>query len=298
MSKRKTKRKPSKLFYLLIILLIGGGFTIYKLNNNELNNTSEGTITTKESSNNNTSTITTTTTTEKIETTTTKKSTTVSSEVDYSNVEEISGNKEYVGKTSKGYDIYKINGVTYIDGYLIANKTYALPESYYPTNTKADARNRDNTCNDCINIKVYNAFKAMQADAQSLGLSIKITSGYRPYETQEYLYNRYKNRDGKEAADTYSARAGHSEHQSGLCFDLNSITDAFANTSEGKWVNENAYKYGFIIRYPKGKSDETGYKYESWHLRYVGEDLAKTLYNNGDWITMESYFGITSAYVD
>ena len=105
-----------------------------------------------------------------------------------------------------------------------------------------------------------------------------------------------KSRNGEEAADTYSSRPGHSEHQTGFCFDLNSIDDTFTNTNEGKWVNQNAYLYGFVIRFPKGKEEYTGYIYESWHLRYVGKDIAKKLYNNGDWISIEEYYGITSRY--
>ena len=81
-----------------------------------------------------------------------------------------------------------------------------------------------------------------------------------------------------------------------MAIDLNTINDTFHNTPEAKWLANNCYKYGFILRYPKGKTDETGYKYESWHFRYVGVDLASKLYNNGDWITLESYFGITSKY--
>lgn len=102
--------------------------------------------------------------------------------------------------------------------------------------------------------------------------------------------------DGKEAADTYSSRPGHSEHQTGLSFDLNTITNSFINTPECKWVNDNCYKFGYIIRFPKNKEKETGYMYEPWHLRYVGTDLAFKLYNNGDWLSLEDYFGITSTY--
>ena len=215
----------------------------------------------------------------------------------YDNVKENTGNKVDKGKTDKGFAMYEIDGVTYIDGYLIANKTYTLPEDYAPTNTYNKANPKaTQTCNNCMEKEVMDAFKDMQADASALGLNIYVSSGYRSYVVQKSLYNNYVNRDGKEKADTYSARAGSSEHQTGLCFDLNSITDAFAATHEGKWVDQNAYKYGFIIRYPKGKDSETGYMYESWHLRYVGTELAEKLYNNGDWITMESYFGITSKY--
>lgn len=241
----------------------------------------------------NTTTSSTTTTTT---TTTTTKRTTNPAEKTYEKIAEPTGEKIEVGKTSKGYTIYQIDGVTYIDGYLIANKTYGLPEDFVPKNTYASSENRTNTCNTCINNTAYDAWQDMKADATAVGLNIYISSGYRPYQTQKTIYERYVRQDGKEEADTYSARPGHSEHQSGECFDLNSITDAFANTDEGKWVNQNAYKYGFIIRYPQGKTDETGYKYESWHLRYVGTELAYKLYNNGDWITMEDYFGITSEY--
>lgn len=239
------------------------------------------------------STSTTSSTTSTSTTTTTKKL----DEKTYAKVKEIDGEKVSKGKTSKGYDIYEINGITYVDGYLIANKSYFLPEDYAPsdTYTKAD-KTSNKQCATCINNTAYAAWKDMKADASALNLNIWIQSGFRSFVKQTELYNRYVQRDGKEKADTYSARPGSSEHQTGLCFDLNSISAAFANTNEGKWVNQNAWKYGYIIRYPKGKSNETGYVYESWHLRYVGTELAKKLYNNGDWITLEDYFGITSKY--
>ncbi len=199
-------------------------------------------------------------------------------------------------KTSKGFKIETIDGVTYVDGYLIVNKTYPLPETYVPENTHVKVTTSN--CQECIINEAYDAYKKMRADASSQGLSLWIASGYRSYTYQNGLYTMYVKRSGKEAADTFSARPGHSEHQSGYAFDLNSVTDAFANTKEGIWVNQNCYKYGFILRYPKGKDNETGYKYESWHLRYVGTDLAEKLFNDGDWITMESYFGLTSTYAN
>lgn len=182
--------------------------------------------------------------------------------------------------TSKGFKGVTKNGVTYIEGYLVVNKTYTLPSSYGNGLTNATTE----------------AFNKMQAAAKVDGLNIYISSGFRSYSYQKTLYNNYVNRDGVVAADTYSARAGHSEHQSGLAFDVNTINDSFANTEEGKWLNDNCYKYGFILRYPNGKSDETGYQYEPWHFRYVGVELAEKLYNNGNWITVEDYFGITSRY--
>lgn len=199
-------------------------------------------------------------------------------------------------KTDRGYTLKIRNGVAYIDDILIVNKTYYLPENYKPTDSYNS--NITDSCTTCINKEVMSAFNEMKSDMQSLGMNVWIASGYRSYNTQKYLYNNYVLRDGKVNADTYSARAGYSEHQTGLCFDLNSVSDAFSYTNEGKWVNDNCFKYGFIIRYPKGKEDVTGYMYESWHLRYVGKTLAEKLYNNGSWITLEEYFGITSKYSD
>lgn len=194
------------------------------------------------------------------------------------NIVEDPNNRSFV--TSKGFVAKVVDGVTYIDGVLIVNKTYSLPEEYgsgLTTNTT-------------------NAFNSMQKDASKEGLNLYISSGYRSYYTQKTLYNNYVARDGVANADTYSARAGHSEHQTGLAFDLNTIDESFANTKEGKWVSDNCYKYGLILRYPKGKDNITGYMYESWHLRYVGVELATKLYNNGNWITLEEYYGIDSKY--
>lgn len=197
-------------------------------------------------------------------------------------------------KTSKGFTIETRNGATYIDGYLIANKTYALPSTFIPENPEVPVTEaRSNTS---LDKDLMTAFRKMQADATAKGLNIYIASGYRSYDYQVSLYNRYVANDGKAAADTYSSRPGNSEHQTGLCFDLNSIEDSFQYTNEGKWINDNCYKYGFCIRFPKGKDAYTGYQYESWHLRYVGEELAEKLYNNGDLISLEEYFGITSEY--
>ena len=183
---------------------------------------------------------------------------------------------------------------TYIDNILIVNKTYSISKDYIPDSyeTITDA------CPKCLDKKTYDAFLSMQEDAESHGLNIWIQSGYRSYEYQKKIYDNYVSKDGNEKADTYSARPGHSEHQTGLCFDLNTVNDSFIDTEEGKWVNNNAYKYGFIIRFPKVKEKFTGYKYEPWHLRYVGKKLSKKLYNNGNWISLEEYFNIDSNYQD
>ncbi len=200
-------------------------------------------------------------------------------------------------KTETGHVIEIIDGLTFVDGFLIANKTYALPSDFIPPDPNNSLEGVEYSF-DTFDATTWKAWEELQKAADAEGLYLYIGSGYRSYSCQKDLYNNYVARDGKAAADTYSARAGHSEHQTGLCFDLNSVTDAFANTAEGKWVHDNCWKYGLILRYPKGKDDITGYKYESWHLRYVGKELAEKLYNNGDWITMEEYFGLTSRYAE
>ena len=137
----------------------------------------------------------------------------------------------------------------------------------------------------------------MATDAKALGFDFVAFSGFRSYEYQTTLYNNYVNRDGKEAADRYSARPGHSEHQTGLAFDIGEksqqdlwLTADFGETPAGKWLADNAHNYGFILRYPEGKEDVTGFMYESWHFRYLGVENATEVKNTG--LTLEEYLGI------
>lgn len=173
-----------------------------------------------------------------------------------------------------------ING-SYVDGVLLANKTYSLPASYDPKG---------------LTKETSAAFKKMQTAAYKDGISLWVCSGYRSYYDQRYLYNMYCNRDGKAAADKYSARPGYSDHQTGMAIDVNNASDSFSGTREAKWLANNCAKYGFIIRYPKGKEAYTGYQYEPWHIRYVGTPLAQNITNSG--LSLEEYFGITSQYKD
>ncbi len=176
--------------------------------------------------------------------------------------------------------IETVDGITYVNGIMIANKTYSLPADYDP-GVQDDA---------------INAFYEMQSAAYQEGLELYIVSGYRSYDTQYGLYWGYVESDGQAEADRYSARPGHSEHQTGYAFDLNWVDYAFANTPEGIWLKDNCWKYGFIIRYPEGKEDVTGYMYEPWHVRWLGKDIAKTVYESG--LTLEEYLGISSVYQD
>ncbi|MDH6182520.1 hypothetical protein M2152_002702 [Microbacteriaceae bacterium SG_E_30_P1] len=169
---------------------------------------------------------------------------------------------------------------TYIQGVLIVNKTYPLPSWF----------------GDGLTAETQAAFNAMAAEAAQYGLGLYISSGFRSYDTQVSVYGNYVATLGQAAADRTSARPGHSEHQSGLAFDLNTIDHAFADTAEGRYVRDNAHRFGLIIRYPQGKEHITGYEWEPWHIRYVGTDLANALYSSGQ--TLEEYFGITSSYSD
>lgn len=170
--------------------------------------------------------------------------------------------------------------ITYIGGMLMANKTYSLPADYAP--------GLDETCE--------SQFNKLTEDAAKEGLNIYFASGFRSYEYQSEIYNNYVNAYGQESADTFSARPGYSEHQSGLAIDVNSIDDSFRNTPEAIWLAIHCHEYGFIIRYPEGKQDITGYKYEPWHIRYVGTDLSYPIYESG--LTVEEYFDITSEYAE
>ena len=183
---------------------------------------------------------------------------------------------EYTGSHKKEV----IDGITYFDGVMIANKTYTLPRSYNPG----------------VQPEAMDAFYDMQAAAASEGISLWILSSYRSYDDQEVIYNRYVSQDGRDAADTYSSRPGHSDHQTGYTFDLNSLEQDFQYDPAGQWLDKNCYKYGFIIRYPKGKDSSTGYMYEPWHVRYIGVDLATKVTQSG--LSLEEYFGITSQYQD
>jgi len=133
-------------------------------------------------------------------------------------------------------------------------------------------------------------------DASSRGAPMYLISGYRSYENQLNLYNNYVKTYGKQATDTFSARPGHSEHQTGLAVDVASgectLEGCFGSTKAGKWLKENASNYGFVIRYPDGKEPVTGYKYEPWHIRYVGLFEANFLKASG--LTLDELYSVPS----
>lgn len=296
------KIKPKKLLLNIIVVILLINIIMVILNKNKLN---------KEINEKQTETTTimaTTTITTTKAPTTTKTTTNTTSKVTTKTTEIVNNNhmnsNELIGTSSKGYSIEYKNGAYYVGGYLIANKTYFLTSDWVPTGThKKITTSMDGFCRECIDETAYQAWLEMKSDAAAIGYTMWIQSGYRGYYYQKDLYNGYVKRKGQAAADKSSARPGASEHQTGLAFDIcvsgyECINSGFNNTAPAKWLAENAYLYGYILRYPEGKTDETGYIHESWHFRYVGKELAKALYNDGDWITMENYFGINSKYAN
>lgn len=141
-----------------------------------------------------------------------------------------------------------------------------------------------------VRTAVADAIRQMQSDS---GNSVFIipASGYRSYDTQVSVYGGYVASYGQASADTFSARPGYSEHQTGLAIDFSPIDDSFANTPQFAWLQANAYKYGFVLRYPPDKDAITGYKYEPWHWRYVGNTVALDMHNRGI-DTLEEYFQV------
>ena len=170
------------------------------------------------------------------------------------------------------------DGCTYVDGVLIVNKSYSLPEDYNPG----------------LDATTEEAFNQLSADAAQEGLNLYIGSDFRSYSYQVDVYESYCETYGWQQADTFSARPGYSEHQTGLTIDCNTIDDAFGQTEEAVWLADHCADYGFIIRFPDGKEDITGYQYEPWHIRYVGVDIAREIMSQG--LCLEEYLGVDSVY--
>ncbi|TDF96381.1 D-alanyl-D-alanine carboxypeptidase family protein [Paenibacillus piri] len=186
------------------------------------------------------------------------------------------------------------------DKTVLVNKMYKLPDNYAPQDLvepnvpfifKEKSEKRK------LRKEAATALEKLFKAANDDKLPLAGVSGYRSFATQKSVYSNYVKKDGEEAANKYSAKPGHSEHETGLAIDVSgstgkcAATDCFAATKEAKWLAEHAADYGFIIRYLKGKEDITGYQYEPWHLRYVGTELAKELTKRG--VTLEEYFGQT-----
>ena len=164
---------------------------------------------------------------------------------------------------------------------VVVNKKHQLPADFVPEGGG-------------LRIETQTALNNLIADAFAASYSLKLISGYRSYANQQSTYNYWVNLYGQTYADTISARAGHSEHQTGLAVDVGNGTcdleTCFGDSAAGQWVAANASSYGFIIRYPSGKESITGYQYEPWHLRYVGTSLAQELVDSG--LTLDEHFNV------
>ncbi|MFD1953331.1 D-alanyl-D-alanine carboxypeptidase family protein [Paenibacillus thailandensis] len=179
----------------------------------------------------------------------------------------------------------------------LINKENSLPDEYDPTDlVYPDVRFlfEEKIEKRMMRKEAAEALEKLFAGAEEDGIYLAGVSAYRSYSTQKSLFERYVEQDGYEKARTYSAVPGTSEHQTGLAIDVSgsdgkcAAESCFGGTPEAEWLEEHAPEYGFIIRYPEGKEDITGYKYEPWHLRYVGEELAQELAQDGK--TLEEYY--------
>lgn len=173
---------------------------------------------------------------------------------------------------------------------VVVNKKHKLAEDYVPALTSIAGYK--------MHPEAAVELQKLLDDAANAGNNLKIISAYRSYQTQVSTYNGYVNQYGQAQADTFSARPGHSEHQTGLAVDLGNVDGScaleicFGDSNGGKWLSVNAESYGFIIRYPEGKELDTGYQYEPWHLRFVGVELAKKINSAGK--TLDQYYDVVA----
>lgn len=183
---------------------------------------------------------------------------------------------------------------------VLANRNYLLPADYAPTDlAEPDIRFSFSYKGDKRKLRkeAADAIEKMFKAAEKKKVILYAVSGYRSYERQKQIYDRNVATRGKTATDKVSAMPGSSEHQTGLTMDISArsvgcqLSQYFGSTKEGKWVAKNSHKYGFIIRYPEGKSKITGYHYEPWHIRYVGKALAAYLYKHE--LTLEEFYGVS-----
>lgn len=198
------------------------------------------------------------------------------------------------GDSDSGFMAPEIKEVT-DDWLILVNKTHPLSKEYEPTDMIHIKYCVGNHAESMRYMRAVPAeyFHEMIEAAAAAGYEIGIRTAYRSYEQQYNIFWNYVAKDGEEAANKYSARPGQSEHQTGLCADVTSpsveytLTTDYGETPEGVWLSENAHYYGFIVRYPLGKEKITGYQYEPWHVRYVGEKAATEMVESG--ITLEEY---------
>ncbi len=178
---------------------------------------------------------------------------------------------------------------------ILVNKENPIDKGYKPddlTSIRYYVPDRSETTR-YLRSEAAEAFHQLVERAAMDGVELKMTTAYRSYDFQKILYDSYVSREGEAAANKYSAKPGQSEHQTGLAADVSSpsvdyqLSNDYGRTAEGKWLAENAHRFGFIIRFPEGKEEITGYQYEPWHIRYVGRAAAKEIYERN--LTLEEF---------
>ena len=179
---------------------------------------------------------------------------------------------------------------------ILVNKTNELPQNYKPSDlsrVNAYAPGRDDSTR-YMRKEASDSINKMLEDVKAFGMDMVITTAYRSYNLQKIIFeNNVKKSGSVEEANKTSAKPGQSEHQTGLAADLSSskldyaLDTKFGDLDEGKWISENSWKYGFILRYPEDKTEITGYSYEPWHIRYVGKEFAKFIKDNN--LTLEEF---------
>lgn len=174
---------------------------------------------------------------------------------------------------------------------VLVNKYNCLPNNYKPS----DLVYVDGAYGNKVpfrSILKESFIKLQEAAKEEININLMPTTAFRDQAFQKTLYDKYVSTDGKKEADTYSARPGYSEHQTGLAIDLKNMALSNGRLTEDNfnWLSNNAYKYGFIIRFPKDKEFITGYQFENWHIRYVGDENAKIIHENN--LTLEEYIDL------
>jgi D-alanyl-D-alanine carboxypeptidase len=205
--------------------------------------------------------------------------------------------EEVVARVNIGLDQSFYSGVIAISdpgaATVLVNKYRCLGSDFVPELVKMSSQYASRSA--YMEPTAYEWFTKMADDARAEGLRLYSVSAYRSYDYQVKLYQNYVRRSGQESADTYSARPGFSEHQTGLVVDINTASRSahFERTAQYRWLLENSWKYGFILRYPEGKEEITGYIFEPWHFRFVGLETAQAVYESG--LTYDEYVALQPA---
>ncbi|WCF05722.1 M15 family metallopeptidase [Paenibacillus thiaminolyticus] len=182
---------------------------------------------------------------------------------------------------------------------VLVNKRHGLPPGYAPRDLifpKVRTLTGMKSKRYLLRREAAQALERLFAAAEREDIYLASVSAYRSSAAQAAVYGQYVHTEGSRRASSYSAAPGHSEHETGLAVDLSgsdgrcAVQDCFADTKEAKWLAKHGHRFGYIIRYPRGKEEITGYQYEPWHLRYVGRELAGRLAAEG--ITLEEYYGV------